>query len=832
MTQGTRRWALGLAVAGLAVMLVGGRWLAFETAERVWAARLPGGTAYVAGRDFARLVSGLLLLVTVSWGAGNLLFVYRAIGSMQLSRRLGDLEIVEAVPQPVLLAGTLGCGLVFGILLALGTGDWWMSAAIAAKGVRFGVVDPVLGRDVGYYVAELPWRERLRSLALGAEGSAVLVVALLYAGIGSLRVRRWLPYANAHVRSHLGLLLALLAATLTWGALLDPAESVAGVHGVLTRSALAARLAAAPFVTALGVVAVVVSVIWGLREKPAWLFTAWGALLTASLFGFVLIPASLASAGPRGPAIAARDTAGAGAERRMEELAFGVVGLAERAPPGFASPAGAVAALPVWNPARVLAAAAQRRDLLGTRAQPAAAALAAHSLADGRATWIVALAPDAEALAHTQPPPDWTTVHRGGWSHTGRPLAAVEDDANLAFAAVATRDSTVWFGPGFADFAVASPDTWPALAHAGVPLAGWWRRVALAWVLQSPALARRETDDLVLLWRRDVTARLEQLAPFASFEPATPVVADGTLWWLSYGALEAETFPLVPPLEPGPRPLRYRRVALVGIVNAASGDTRLYLAPGADALATAWAALVAPLIRPRDSLPPALRMQLPFPGLAFRAAALVVERWRGDSARWRARPREPFELVAPAPDSAADAPGLRLWTGQGFEAGSTFAALLAATLPPDGPRLFVWQPSPPVRLPPALVGSPNTTAPGVARLWNTGGTLFFEQALFLEPASGGPPSGIDTLFLAWGERHGQGRGPAAALRDLVAVGGGARAAADTALPARWARARRLTAEADSALAAGDLEAFGRLYAQLKALLGLTRGKLAPTPARR
>jgi hypothetical protein len=832
VTHRTRRWVLGIGVVGLVVVLVGGRWLAFETAERVWAASLPGGAAYVTARDFARFVSGLLLLVTVAWGTGNLLFVYRAIGSMQLSRRLGDLEIVEAVPQPLLLAGTIACGLVFGLLLALGTGDWWMSAAIAAKGVRFGVVDPVLGRDVGYYVAALPWSERLRGRALVAEGSAVAVVALLYAGIGSLRVRRWLPYANAHVRAHLGLLLALLAATLTWGAVLDPAESVAGLHGALTRSALEARLAAAPFVAALGTVAVVVSIIWGLREKPAWLLAAWGALLAASFVGFVLIPSSLASAAPRGAPAEARDTARAGAERRMEDLAVGVVARAERAPPGFPSPAAAVAAIPVWNAARVLAAAAHRRDLLGPRAQPAAAALSAHALADGHATWIVALAPDDEALAHTQPPPDWATIHRGGWTHTGRPLAALEDDAHLEFAAVATRDSTVWFGPGFADFAVAAPDTWPALAHAGIPLAGWWRRLALAWVLQSPVLARRETDDLVLLWRRDVTARLEQLAPFARFEPPTPVVADGALWWLSYGELEAETFPLVRPVEPGPPPLRYRRVALVGSVNAASGDTRLYLAPGADSLATAWAALVAPLIRPRDSLPAALRAQLPFPDRAFRAAALAVERWRADSARWRARPREPFELVAPGPDSLGDATGLRVWTAQGFEAGSTFAALVAATLSPDGPRLFVWRPSPPVRLPPVLVGSPNTTAPGVARLWNVGGTLFFEQALFVEPATGGPPSGIDTLFLAWGERRGQGRGPAAALRDLVSLGSGARPAADTALAARWARARRLAAEADSALAAGDLEAFGRLYAQLKALLGLTRGKLAPTLERR
>src|SRR2546426_5729376 len=88
---------------------------------------------------------------------------------------------------------------------------------------------------------------------------------------------------------------------------------------------------------------------------------------------------------------------------------------------------------------------------------------------------------------------------------------------------------------------------------------------------------------------------------------------------------------------------------------------------------------------------------------------------------------------------------------------------------PAGPRLFVWRPSPPIRLPGVLVGSPSETAPGVMRLWNVAGELCSAQALFVEPA-GGPPYGIDTVFLTRGERHGQGRTLAVALRDLLAGG--------------------------------------------------------------
>src|SRR5213592_3413584 len=215
-----RRWSAGRGS-------VGGRWLALETTERAWAATIPGGGMYLMLRDLARLVRGLFLLAAIGWATGNLLFVYRAIGSVQLPRRLGDLEIVEAVPQRLLLAGTVACGLVYGVLLTLGTGDAWQEAALAARPPTFGIADPVLHRDVGYYLARLPWTERLRSFALVATLSATAIVALLYLGIGSLRFRRWLPYASAHARAHLGVLLACLGLTLTWGALLDPVQAVA-----------------------------------------------------------------------------------------------------------------------------------------------------------------------------------------------------------------------------------------------------------------------------------------------------------------------------------------------------------------------------------------------------------------------------------------------------------------------------------------------------------------------------------------------------------------------------------------------------------------------------
>ena len=119
MTRQTRRQLYLIGAGLLVVALFGGRWLAVETTERAWDRTFAGGEALIAARTLARLLSTVVLLVAIAWITGNLLLVYRAIGSVHMPRRLGDLEIVEAVPRGTLLSGTIALGVVLGALVSL-----------------------------------------------------------------------------------------------------------------------------------------------------------------------------------------------------------------------------------------------------------------------------------------------------------------------------------------------------------------------------------------------------------------------------------------------------------------------------------------------------------------------------------------------------------------------------------------------------------------------------------------------------------------------------------------------------------------------------------------
>jgi hypothetical protein len=63
----TRRSWLVVLAALLVIVLVGGRWLALETAERAWAATFPGGSVLLEARALARLMQIFVLLFAITW---------------------------------------------------------------------------------------------------------------------------------------------------------------------------------------------------------------------------------------------------------------------------------------------------------------------------------------------------------------------------------------------------------------------------------------------------------------------------------------------------------------------------------------------------------------------------------------------------------------------------------------------------------------------------------------------------------------------------------------------------------------------------------------------
>ncbi|HWC72605.1 MAG TPA: UPF0182 family protein, partial [Gemmatimonadales bacterium] len=617
MTRSNRR---RLYVAGailLVVALVGGRWLAVETAERAWDRTFAGGTTLIDARNLSLILQMFVLVFAVTWATGNLLIVYRAIGSVQMPRRLGDLEIVEAVSQKVLFGGTLLLGLLLGVLFSLGTGDWWRFAALASAPPQFGLVDDRLRLDAGYYIGVLPWLSVLQTRALVLALGTLAIVVLLYGVIGSVRLRRGRIRASDYARGHCGVLLAVLALVITWGAILDPAEVIAGVHGTVDAAALGARVPGASVVEAISILAAVISLVWAWRDGPNLIVAGWVALLITVAAAYFVIPGIVrASAGAESTAFARR-------RADFERVAFGLTDLDARSPPAFPSGEAAIRSLPLWDVAHV--ASAVNAPVLGVT-------LRATNPGES-AAWVIAPTNARAAVRVAQ-----------------------ETDTGLAISQLPVADAAAapLFGPGIQGPLVASNDTAAVARARGIPVTGAWRRFAIAWTIQDWSLLRAEMSDHALLWRRDVTERLERLAPFASFGTPVPIVRGGALWWVSWGYVSHAAFPFTRPLPWNDVDVRYLRAGLLGGVRVSTGETHIWLAPGYDSLTAAWARRFDPLIERVERIPSDLRAQLAYPADAFNAAVNELQRLNADSvgilAAWSRRPREPYQLVGPGGD--------------------------------------------------------------------------------------------------------------------------------------------------------------------------------------
>lgn len=815
-----------LALVALVAALFAGRWLALATVDRLWAESLGVGGAH---SDIALLrlaLGGGAFLIAATWYVGNLLLVYRQIGAVQVPRQVGDLEIVEHVPRPYLLGGAVVTGLVLGVVSSYGAGGWWSLRALATVSGTLDTVDPVLGRDLGYYLFRLPWELQLHRFALTLAVVALVSLALLYAAIGAVRRdgRRLilLPFA----RWHLAALSGTVAIVLAWGYALEPGELVAGLHGVPYDTILTdIRIPAALVLTVVALGVATASLVWLRVDRLALPVTAWSVLLVTTFAAHFIVPSAVA--------------AGRGAARRdAPDLDAAAAGLRRRAfqlrPESLAVPLAVpddrfaarrerdLAQIPVWD-AFVLTEVLNRVArpmppdprssgrfydatlvaLADSAGRPLPAFLAARE-PDSLGRWpadadrgaaIGAVAVDAIATAPGGMPRYLPRLDR--------PDSAVATPTDLALASAET-----WFAPNM------SGPAYPAAGEdaLGIAVEGLGRRVALAWSLQTVRMlsGSRVPAGTVVAVERAVGQRLARFAPFARFGAAWPAVVDGRLVWTAWGYVSARGAALGTPVVWRGRPVRMLQAGFIGTVDAASGVTRVYLAPEHGPVSEAWRALFPDLVLPAEAMPAELRRQLRYPLELFRAQLSLLRSRPG-----RARLAEPYWWVgASAGDTGVR---LRLRAVDEVQLEPRVASVVEGVLRDGKPRLRVLHYPEPYALPgpSELERVFADAAPEGAAVGGRVRLLVFEDgAVGLQSfyADSGTLAGV---VAGWQGAAGSGATPVAALRRVRR-----RTDADAAAASPFEAARAWFRRLDRARQRGDWAAFGEAWQGLRDALGV------------
>jgi hypothetical protein len=774
--------------------------------------------AFLTDWHFLKLILDITGVVLASaWFIGHFLVVYRAVGSVQVRRNVANLEIREALTPAVLLAVATISGAALGLLVGAGTSRLAPQMALAWQGVSYGELDPLLQRDFGLYVGQLPvWRAAhgffflLEALGLGT-------VFGLYLLVGAVRWMESRPAINTHARVHLGWLLVGFALVLMWGYLLEPYELLAGLDAPPDQAQWRAVTLTAPLLAGVAMATAVLSAAWALRARHALAAAGWIVLAAASLVGHWIVPPAMSGAGES--LIDAETT------DRIDRAAYGFGPLVTANAAQLATPE--APRLPsLWNPTTIA------RVISEDSAEILSIAPAILTIRNGR---------------H----PAWLAARREPGNRLS--LVAIADDRTgpagepLFFH---SKDSLPVPGPTSL-LELASDASRPGAPHyrlhgregPGMPVSPWPRRVMLTWALQAGRLLARLPPDARVDWELAPVDRLARLAPFVSWGEPIPRIIDGELVWLVDGYLATRSFPLSPRIEWRGRRIGSIRASFVGTVTAEAGATRIFLRPGDNPLAEAWAAVSEGVVEPSSAIPTGVLRALAYPIELLTAQSRALDRVGGKLMGVAARSVADSNAT-PRPDIAwsADTSGVELVIAYERATDRRVSALLMASREDGNDALRLVRLDSTRALPSrAALESRWSRFPSFGALTDSirddGGKLERGPVRFdLTPAGVVAHQAHfahredEMTIMVWVSvasegRLGAGHTFAEAWSNLL--GATVPSVAGIAQTTRLEEARRLLLRADSALRLGDWATFGRTWDSLRKSFGIPTESEAP-----
>ena len=184
----TRRWRIPLFVAALALLvIVVPSAIRFYT-DWLWFGETGYQDVFVTTLTAQGTLAGAAMVLALGVLLLNLRMAMRTISPRELVlvTREGPIAITvdRQHVQPVGTALAVVVALLFGVFASAQWQDW----LLFRHAQPFGDVDPVLGKDVGFYVFQLPFLEALRGYLLALVALAGVLAGAVYVVAGAVDV--------------------------------------------------------------------------------------------------------------------------------------------------------------------------------------------------------------------------------------------------------------------------------------------------------------------------------------------------------------------------------------------------------------------------------------------------------------------------------------------------------------------------------------------------------------------------------------------------------------------------------------------------------------------
>ena len=197
--------------------------------------------------------------------------------------------VIEPLVRKFLLPGAL----VLGFLAAMQAASEWETVLRFLNAQPFNAVDPLFGRDIGFYVFRLPLLEALYGWAMFLLGATLFLVLVTYVLHRGVQITPQGPMVATRVRTHLLTLGALLLVVKAGGYYLDTFSLLTSVRGIVSGAGFSDIHATLPALRILAILALISAAvcIWQIgRQGFRVVLVALGVLLVANVLGLGVLP--------------------------------------------------------------------------------------------------------------------------------------------------------------------------------------------------------------------------------------------------------------------------------------------------------------------------------------------------------------------------------------------------------------------------------------------------------------------------------------------------------------------------------------------------------------
>ncbi|MGH9155853.1 MAG: UPF0182 family protein [Acidimicrobiales bacterium] len=549
---------------------------------------------------------------------------------------------------------------LFALIAGPSVAAHWNDWLLLRNRVPFGIRDPQFGRDIGFYVFQLPFLKFVVDWLFASVVIVVGVVAVAHYLNGGIRFQTPLQKVTPQVKAHLSVLLALLALLRAGGYVLQRFELLFSNTGVVQGAGYTdvnARLPGLNLLVVISLFAFALLLFNILRRGwvlPVIAVGLWalvavvvGAAIPTAVQKFQVQPTESTKELPYIQRnIAATRTA---FSLQATEVAFEANDNLDAAK--LAENEATIRNARLWDPA-VIGTTYERLQTVRNFYQFNDVDVDRYEI-DGRPTQVLISA--RELNSEGVPSASWVNRHlvythgygavvtpSSGVTSDGKPALRLKDLPPEGLPAL-DKQPSLYYGQGVADYAIVNTKqkeidyteadgtshTTTYTGGGGVKMDSVLRRAALALRFGdlNPFISSFVTTDSRAMYVRDIDERVRKLAPFLRYDADPyPVITDGRIVWVYDAYTVTDRYPYSQQADTtrlGARSglnlgFNYVRNSVKVVIDAYSGQMTLYVVDAGDPIVKAYQKAFPKLFTPESKAPADLKAHFRYPEDLFR----------------------------------------------------------------------------------------------------------------------------------------------------------------------------------------------------------------------